>query len=496
MIRRAVLFAAALVAIAAPSAHAAFPGQNGKIAFNRCCGSNVYTMQPDGTGQTLLQPGSQPHWSPDGARLAFTEGVDAWVMNADGTGVTALTKGGDYVGQAAWSPYGDELALEEYIVNACPDPDPQNCPGDDVLVGRTSYPPGSHTGISGFEGAFEPEWSPDGTRIAVSRGSSSDIYIGSPAGGPLTHVTSGQAPAWSPDGSKLAFQRSGDVWVVNADGSGETQLAGTPEPDRDPAWSPDGTKIVFSSFQDQTDDEIYVMNADGTGAQRITDNAAADIQPDWQPIPINSYPRPKGATPLRTSLTTAYKPCAAPDRTHGPPLAFGSCSSPQTASDYLTVGTGDSNGKPALSEGQVSLQVLVGNPTTPADEADVAIGFVLTDVYTKAMVDYDGELRVRLALQITDKDNTPSPGGPGAATTTEIPIELVAPCSPTINLPDEGAYCSVSTSPDTLAPGSVKERRRTVWQVGRVEVYDGGADGDADTPSGDTLFATQGLFIP
>ena len=40
------------------------------------------------------------------------------------------------------------------------------------------------------------------------------------------------------------------------------------------------------------------------------------------------------------------------------------------------------------------------------------------------------------------------------------------------------------------------EGRRAIWQLGRVEVYDGGPDGDANTPAGDTLFATQGVFIP
>ena len=100
------------------------------------------------------------------------------------------------------------------------------------------------------------------------------------------------------------------------------------------------------------------------------------------------------------------------------------------------------------------------------------MGFTISDVFTKAMVDYDGELRAQVTLQITDKDNTPNPGGPGAtagsaATTTEIPLEMVAPCSPTVNLPDEGSSCTVSTTADTLVPGTVKEGRRTDLAAGR-----------------------------
>ena len=48
--------------------------------------------------------------------------------------------------------------------------------------------------------------------------------------------------------------------------------------------------------------------------------------------------------PLRVPLVPAYRACAAPNREHGPPLAFGSCNPPVLRSDYLTVGTPDANG--------------------------------------------------------------------------------------------------------------------------------------------------------
>ena len=61
--------------------------------------------------------------------------------------------------------------------------------------------------------------------------------------------------------------------------------------------------------------------------------------------PPPGYPRPEGASPLRVSLVPAYQECTAPDRTHGPPLAFPSCASPQQESSELTVGTPDANGQ-------------------------------------------------------------------------------------------------------------------------------------------------------
>jgi Tol biopolymer transport system component len=51
-----------------------------------------------------------------------------------------------------------------------------------------------------------------------------------------------------------------------------------------PAWSPDGSRIAFESYRDGNF-EIYVMNADGSGQTRITNNTANDESPDWSPAP-------------------------------------------------------------------------------------------------------------------------------------------------------------------------------------------------------------------
>jgi len=48
------------------------------------------------------------------------------------------------------------------------------------------------------------------------------------------------------------------------------------------AWSPDGSKIAFDSSR-SGNYEIYVMNADGTGQTNVTDNPADDSAPDWSP---------------------------------------------------------------------------------------------------------------------------------------------------------------------------------------------------------------------
>jgi acyl-homoserine lactone acylase PvdQ len=208
------------------------------------------------------------------------------------------------------------------------------------------------------------------------------------------------------------------------------------------------------------------------------------------------YARPQAAGPLLVSLVPAYRACSAPNREHGPPLAFGSCSPPALRSDHLTVGTPDANGNGSRSTGSMRLGVFVGNPSTPADEADVNMQFSLTDVRRSGDEgDYAGQLQALTEVRVTDRDNGESAGGgDDPATVSDFPFPATVPCTATAD-PAVGATCELNTSFDALVPGAVKERDRSIWQLGAVQVFDGGADGLAST-SPNTLFARQGIFIP
>lgn len=204
------------------------------------------------------------------------------------------------------------------------------------------------------------------------------------------------------------------------------------------------------------------------------------------------YPRPKGATPVRVPLALAYKACTTSNRTHGPPLAFPSCGPPVPESGSLTVGTPDANSQVANSQGSVTIKAVTGNPSTPADEADVRVASNISDVRNKTgLADYTGQVQVRLTLRITDRRNGPSEIESATGDTT---INVTSPCTATGD-PAAGSNCAISTTVDALTPGAVVEGKRAVWQVGKVDMYDGGSDGVVSTAP-NTLFADQALFIP
>lgn len=129
--------------------------------------------------------------------------------------------------------------------------------------------------------------------IAFTRSSNGndEIYVMNADGSGQTNLTNNPAasdliPAWSSDGKKILFSSNRDgnyeIYLMNPDGSGQTRLTNNPADDLAPQESPDGKKIAFHSNRNGNH-QIYVMNVDGSGQTRLTNNSTEDYYPQWLP---------------------------------------------------------------------------------------------------------------------------------------------------------------------------------------------------------------------
>lgn len=185
-------------------------------------------------------------------------------------------------GDPSWSPDGTRIVLTRSSKG-----------GEPALFVLEAD--GSGPAIPLSQQGIEPAWSPNGSRIAFAsrRSGNSEIYVMNANGTGLVQLTDNPlddiAPAWSPDGSRIVFVRApefyqeGKILVMNADGSGVASLQ---QEGWMPAWSPDGTRIAFTkTFPELFRVDIHVMDSDGTGARPVTRNPgnAMSYGPTWSP---------------------------------------------------------------------------------------------------------------------------------------------------------------------------------------------------------------------
>jgi len=278
-----------------PTAQAAFPGDNGKIAFTRQQSdgtTDVYVVNPDGTGLTNLTsdyPGyddEQPAISADGSKIAFasdrTDSFEIWVMDADGSHQTQVTDfPTTFDWEPAWSPDGTQLVFQR--LNG-----PNGLRIWDLATSTTS-------GVS--DPGWSPDWEPTGDRIAFetyfSTLKSAELFTIVPgAAGSLVQLTDNTRaeddPDWSPDGTRIVFnqfdfdgslQINNELWTVRSDGVGLSLLYDDQDAFQ-PTFSPDGTKVAF-----QQNDDIVWISATGGTPTTIVGGSTWDYDPDWGPVP-------------------------------------------------------------------------------------------------------------------------------------------------------------------------------------------------------------------
>lgn len=220
---------------------------------------------------------SQPAWSPDSAYLAFVSQRDgnSEIYGAEVPTATPpsgnvpqwrITHHGADDQHPTWSSDGLYIAFESdrdgdadlYIIRA---------DGSETI---------SLTNNTAYDG--QPAWASDGRHIAFvsDRDGHRAIYVLTISGTTALTTTAtqalGESPAWSKDGQRIVFVSEGDIYAMNADGSGQTRLTTGPATDDLPTWmlATDGTEqILFVSDRDGQP-EIYGMGVDGSAQTCMT----------------------------------------------------------------------------------------------------------------------------------------------------------------------------------------------------------------------------------
>ena len=281
---RFALVLIAAVAVLAPASTEGAPTDGAaaqpELAFTR--GEHVWVAAADGQGaRILIRDAALPSWSPDGSRLAFVSrrsgDEEIYVARADGRGITRVTRIAGPDLSPAWSSDGKRIAWARHgeIWTMRADG------ADKRAVVRKAQRWHEHTTptwhgaalvySSNRAGFFNPElYRAPATRLTFTKGS--DGVLGDDG-----------MPELSPDGKRVVFvsnrDQQGEIYVMNANGSGQKRLTRRAGDDWSPTWSPDGSAIAFTQLSTGT---IWTMRADGTGLRKL----ASGTDADWRPLPL------------------------------------------------------------------------------------------------------------------------------------------------------------------------------------------------------------------
>ena len=257
--------------------------------------SHLWIVEADGSGHEKLTSrgadASNPRWSPDGSKIAFTSSSEAhgteiylhWVESGRTARLTQLENAPSGL---SWSPDGKHIAFSAHVS----EPEPQLVSPPDAPEGADwAEPPRVETRLN---------HEADG--VGVLDYGFDHLFVVPVEGGAARQVTSGDyhhsnRPVWTPDGEALLFsanrhdnwereRRDTEIYRVALDSGEITALTDRFGPAHTPRVSPDGETIAYLGYKDEVQTyqvtELRVMDSDGTDLRTVEtglNRSVADI---------------------------------------------------------------------------------------------------------------------------------------------------------------------------------------------------------------------------
>ncbi len=236
------------------------------LALQRRAGevrNSLFAINANGSSRRELAPNLEVSyslaWSPNGQRLAFLSGdTDIYTVNADGSQLIKQFAGDSC--KAANFKITWAANSQKFVFARSCDGFTSDAPGSQSLYISDA------TGIKGTKLVRNLEVGGEPPKTEIS----SEFHLSS-------------------DGQQVAFVKDKNIYKMNTDGSGMTQLTKTPgeytSGGSELVWSPDRTKIAFwlGTYPKQ---QIYTINVDGTNLKQLTNNPqnqAYNLKLFWSP---------------------------------------------------------------------------------------------------------------------------------------------------------------------------------------------------------------------